>query len=181
MAFCDFGILLSYANTSYIPVIRGGILMLKSHFAMIVTVVLALVMGILMGIAVILVDHLPFNLMNLYKIWAMTVLNVLVVSLFVPYKKWSAALTEKLGLRQDSIACVLVSGIIPSLIFNTVNTLLISGAFIFHSESIPAEAQTGIWLSGAVHDWPIMLVISFFAALIAEKCGVYAAERVLTK
>ena len=153
--------------------------MLKSHFAMIVTVVLALVMGILMGIAVILVDHIPFNFMNLYKIWAMTVLNVLVVSLIVPYKKWSAALTGKLGLKEGTLPCILVSGIIPSLIFNTINTLLISGAFIFHSESIPAEAQAGIWMSGALHDWPIMLVISFIAALIAEKCGVTVAERVI--
>lgn len=153
--------------------------MLKSHFAMIVTVILSLVMGILMGIAVILIDHLPFNFMNLYKIWAMTVLDVLVVSLIIPYKKWSASLTHRLGLKEGTLPCILVSGIIPSLIFNTVNTLLISGAFIFHSAEIPAEAQKQVWLAGALHDWPIMLVISFFAALISEKIGVTVAERII--
>ena len=153
--------------------------MLKSHFSMIVTVVLALIMGIVMSVAAILIDHLPFHICNLYKICGMVVLNVIVISLFVPYQKWSEMLCSRLGLQKETIPYTLVSNLIPTLIFNTANTLFISGANIFFNDMIPKEAQLGAWLGGIVKDWPVMFVISFAAALIAGKIGVSTAQKVL--
>ena len=46
-------------------------------------------------------------------------------------------------------------------------------------ERVEVKAQKQVWLAGALHDWPIMLVISFFAALISEKIGVTVAERII--
>ena len=151
--------------------------MLKSHFGMIVTLILALGMGIIMGLAAMIVDHLPMNVWVFYQNWGVIALNVIVISLFVPYKAWSARLTGKLGLQEGTAACTLVSNIIPSLIFNTVNTLLVPAAGIFTSEAIPAGQKAAVWASGAVRDWPIMFVISFLAALVCEQTGVRIAKK----
>ena len=44
-------------------------MMFKSHFGETVTVVLAVVMGFIMSLASIIVDHLAFNWSNVFMIW----------------------------------------------------------------------------------------------------------------
>ena len=51
--------------------------MLKDHFGETLLLVLALVMGLLMSVAVILLDGIPFNLPNIFKIWAMITLVII--------------------------------------------------------------------------------------------------------
>ena len=151
-------------------------MMFKNHYGETITVVLSIVMGLIMAFAVIMVDHLPLNFSHVFPIWAMVTLVILLVSIVIPYKAWSARITAMLRLREGSIPCRLVDNILPSLILNTFNTTVVSATSIFFNEAIPASEQAGVWVQGIIHDWPITFVISYFAAFAAEAAGKAAAE-----
>ena len=146
-------------------------MMFKSHYGETITVVLAIVMGLIMAFAVIVVDHLKLNFSNVFSIWAMVTLVILLVSIVIPYKAWSARVTALLRLHEGSISYRLVDNILPSLILNTFNTAIVSATSIFFNEAIPASEQAGVWFQGMIHDWPITFVISYFAAFAAEAAG----------
>lgn len=151
--------------------------MFKSHYGETLLVVLSIVMGFLMAVAVIFVDHLAFNFSNLFKIWAMITLVFLLVSIFLPYKAWSAKFCGLLGLKEGTLAWKLADGIVPSLVLNTFNTVIVAAANILYNEVIPASEQVHLWVSGMLHDWPITFVLSYFAAFIAEYCGKLVADK----
>lgn len=152
-------------------------MMFKSHYGETVTVVLSLVMGLIMAVAVIIVDHLPFHFGNLFSIWAMIVLVILIVSILIPYKAWSEKLTGLVCRNRDGIIWKLVENILPSLILNTCNTVIVSAANILFNDAIPAELRMGEWTQGIIHDWPITFVISYLAAFVAEAAGKWVADR----
>ena len=151
--------------------------MFKTHYGETLLVVLSIVMGLLMAIAVIFIDHLAFNFSNLFKIWAMITLVILLVSIFLPYKKWSASFCRLVGCKEGTLAWKLVDGIVPSLILNTFNTVIVAAANILYNEAIPASEQVGLWVHGMLHDWPITLVVSYVAAYISEYCGKLVADK----
>ena len=152
--------------------------MFKSHYGETVTVVLALVMGFIMSLAVIAVDHLPLHFGNVFSIWAMITLVILLVSILIPYKDWSGRLTKKVCGDEGSVAYKLIDNILPSLILNTFNTVIVSAANVLFNEAIPVELRTGEWTQGILHDWLITFVISYVAAFIAEAAGKWVADRV---
>lgn len=152
-------------------------MMFKSHYGETVTVVLSLVMGLIMAVAAIFVDHLPFHFGNLFSIWGMIVLVILIVSIIIPYKAWSEKLTGLVCTKRDGIAWKLVENILPSLILNTCNTVIVSAANILFNEAIPAQLRMGEWTQGIIHDWPITFVISYLAAFVAEAAGKWVADR----
>lgn len=151
--------------------------MLKDHFSETLLLVLALVMGLLMSVAVILLDGISFNPSNIFKIWAMITLVIILVSIFLPYKTWSSAFCRRLGLKEESFGWKLADGIVPSLVLNTFNTLVVSAANIFYNETISTSEQMDHWLHGIIRDWPITLIISYFVAFIAEYCGKIVAKK----
>ena len=151
--------------------------MFKNHFGETVIVVLAILMGLIMSFTAVIVDHLAMNFSNVFKIWAMITLVILLASILIPYKEWSAKITGAVVSDKEGIFYKLVDNILPSLILNTCNTVIVSGANILYNEAIPAEAQMGEWMKGIVHDWPVMFVVSYFAAFIAEAAGIWVAKR----
>ena len=153
-------------------------MMFKSHYGETVTVVLALVMGFIMSLAVIAVDHLPLHFGNVFSIWAMITLVILLVSILIPYKDWSGRLTKKVCGDEGSVAYKLIDNILPSLILNTFNTVIVSAANVLFNEAIPVELRMGEWTQGILHDWLITFVISYVAAFIAEAAGKWVADRV---
>ena len=80
-------------------------------------------------------------------------------------------------MKEGSTAWKLTDGIIPSLVLNTFNTAIVSGANIFYNEAIPVSEQMRHWVQGFVRDWPITFVISYFAAFVAEYCGKLVAKK----
>lgn len=151
--------------------------MFKNHFGETVTVVLAIIMGLIMAFAVIVIDHLAINFSTVFQIWSMITLVILLVSIVIPYKSWSAHFTVLLHLQDGSVAHRMVDNILPSLILNTFNTVIVSATSIFFNEAIPTSEQVGLWLHGIIHDWPITFVISYLAAFIAEAVGKCVAKR----
>ena len=151
-------------------------MMFKSHYGETVTVTLAIVMGFLMSLAVIVVDHLPFHFGNVFSIWAMITLVILLVSILIPYKDWSGRLTGRI-CKKGTIAYTLIDNILPSLILNTFNTVIVSAANILYNEAIPVDLRMGEWTQGILRDWPVTFVISYFAAFIAEAAGKWVASR----
>jgi len=151
-------------------------MMFKNHYGETVTVVLAVVMGFIMAFAVIVTDQLKMNFSNVFQIWSMVTLVILLVSIVVPYKEWSARFTALFHLLEGSIAYRMVDNILPSLILNTFNTVIVSAASVFFNEAVPVSMQVEVWLHGIIHDWPITFVISYLAAFVAEAIGKRVAD-----
>lgn len=143
--------------------------------------VLSLVMGLIMAIAVIITDELGFNFSTVFSNWSMITMVILLACIFLPYKAWSAKFCGLFPIRNGTLAYKLLDGIVPSLILNTLNTVLVSAANILYNETIPASEQVSIWLAGIVHDWPITFVVSYFAAFASEYCGKITAEHYIKK
>lgn len=152
-------------------------MMFKSHLGETVTVVLAIVMGGVMALASIIVEHLDFNFSNVFKIWSMITMVILLASIIFPYQEWSERFTLLFDVEKGSIAYKLIDNVLPSLILNTCNTVIVSAANIFYNEAIPAEIQAEKWIEGVLHNWPVMFVISYFAAFAAVAMGKWAARR----
>lgn len=148
----------------------------KNHFGMIVTIVVAIVMGLCMSIAVAVVDGIDINYSVIFRTWSMVTNTVLLVSLLIPYTAWSREITDTMHLKEGTLAQKLVSGILPSIILNTFNTGLVSAASIFFNETIPAELQMNMWIHGFLHDWPIMFLVSYVVSFFAEYVGVSIAK-----
>lgn len=147
----------------------------KDHFGMVVGTIIALVMGLIMSIASLIVDSLPMNFSMFFKNWGSITLVVLLVSIVIPCSVLGEKFAAALKCKPGSIAGILIANIIPSLIINTFNTLIVSAVNIFYNNAIPAELQFSAWMAAVVHDWPIMFVVSYIAALIAQKIGVAVA------
>lgn len=151
--------------------------MFRSHFGETVTVVLALVMGVIMAVAVSILDHVPFNYSNFFKLFSMITMVVLLVSIVIPYKAISAKFVALLPVKKGTLGYKLLDGIIPTLILNTVITVMVAGANILYNPEIPAQLQITEWLAAIAKDWPITLVISYLASFVAEAIGVAVAKR----
>lgn len=152
-------------------------MMFKNHFGETVTVVLAIVMGFLMSLASVIVNDRGFNASNIFKLWSMITMVILLVSVTIPYKDWSGRIAALFHVREDGIPYKLIENVFPSFLLNTCNTVVVSAANIFYNETIPAEAWMEEWLQGIVHDWPVMFVISYFAAFAAEAAGKRVARK----
>ena len=139
--------------------------------------VLAIAMGLMMSLACIAVDHLPFHFSNVFSIWSMITMVILLVSIVIPYKNWSARFAGLFPVSKGSLPYKLIDNILPSLILNTCNTVIVSAANIFYNPVIPMELQMTEWLHGIIRDWPIMFVVSYFCAFLAETLGVWVAEQ----
>ncbi len=107
----------------------------------------------------------------------MITLVILLVSIFIPYKKWGEKSAAGLRLKEGTLAFKLASAIIPTLILNSFITVIVSAANILYNEAIPQIMQSTVLLEGILHDWPIMLVISYFAAFLSEAAGKSVAGR----
>ncbi len=152
---------------------------LKNHFGMIVTIVVAIIMGLCMSIAVAVIDGIEINYSTIFRNWSMVTNVVLLVSLFIPYTVWSKDITKALNLKEGTLAQKLVAGILPSIILNTFNTGMVSAASIFFNETIPAEMQMDIWIQGFLHDWPIMFLVSYVISFFAEFVGINVAKTIV--
>lgn len=150
---------------------------LKDHFGAIVTNVVALIMGLFMALTAIFLDHLALNWVNLFKIWATIVLVIILVSWLVPYVKWGNALAGLFGLKSNGLGFSLISGLVPALLFNTICSLLVSATNIFYNPVIPQAVRMSIWINGFLRDFLPMLVVSYFAAFIAQAIGVRLAKK----
>ena len=151
--------------------------MFKNHFGETVIIVLAIVMGLIMSVTSAVVNHLALNFSTIFKLWAMITLVILLASILIPYKEWSAKITGVIIHNKKSFFYKLIDNILPSLILNTCNTVIVSGANILYNEAIPADVQLEKWIEGIIHDWPIMFIVSYFAAFIAEAAGIWVAKR----
>lgn len=152
-------------------------MMFKSHFGETVTVVLAIVMGFIMSLASIIANNQGFNFSNIFKIWSMITMVIILVSVIIPYKDWSGKITVLFGVKEGGISYRLIDNLLPSLILNTCNTVIVSAANIFYNEAIPADIWMNEWIQGILRDWPIMFIVSYFAAFAAEAAGKWVAQK----
>lgn len=152
---------------------------LKNHFGAIVTVILSIIMGAAMSLAAVVWDHMAFNFSNVYKVWSMITLTVLMASLVFPYKMWGDRFGRLLSLKEGTVIYKAVTALVPTLILNTCNTLLVVGANVFYNPEIPSELQRHAYAAGVLHDWPFMLVVSYFISFLAEAAGTAYAKKII--
>ena len=156
-------------------------MMFKTHFGETVVVVLSIVMGFIMAVSSLIVEGHAINPSSVFRVWSMITMVILLISIFIPFKDWSDKFMITLGIKENTLIHKLAGNILPTLILNTMITLVVSAGNIFYNSSIPETEQFTVWINNVIHDWPITLVVSYFAAFVAEWCGVKVAERFVGK
>lgn len=149
----------------------------KSHFGTILTTVLSLFMGLVMAIFIIFLNHLLFTWVNLFELTAEINLIVFVASLFIPYNAWGAWFAGLFHLKEGTVAYSLVEGIIPSVVLNTLNTFICTGASIFYNEAIPKAARMTAYLNGCKEAWIPCFIVSYIASFAAVALGKKVAQK----
>ena len=150
--------------------------MFKNQFFETVIIVLAICMGLFMSLFSILVEGKPFNYSTVFTSWSMITMVILLASIFIPYKAWSAKVVGLFPVKEGSLPYKFLDNIIPSAVLNTCVTICVSAANILYNVDIPAAEQMGRWGHAIVHDWPLMFVVSYFFAFLAEYIGVKVAK-----
>lgn len=149
----------------------------KSYFGTILTTVLSLFMGLVMAITVIFINGLQFNWVNLFQLTAEIAAIVFVVSLFIPYNAWGDWFAGLFHLKEGSLSFKLVQGIIPSVVLNSFNTFICTGASIFYNQAIPKAGRLSAYLSGCEKAWLPCFVVSYIASFVAVWLGSLVAKR----
>lgn len=151
----------------------------KNHFGMIVSAVLAVLMGLFMGISILLIEHRPINWVSLLDIWGDITLVVTLVLILMPLNEWGNKFAEKCRCRPGTVVFTLVANIIPTFIINTVLAAVIPALGIFYNEAIPRESRMAEWLGVFFGGWLLTFVISYFLSILAAKIGEAVALRTL--
>lgn len=149
----------------------------KSHFGTILTSVLALFMGLVMALTVILINGLPMNWPTIFELWGEIFFIVFVCSLFIPYNAWGDWLAGLFHLQEGTLGFKLVQGIIPSVVLNTANTLICTGASIFYNPAIPQAARMSAFVAGCEKAWLPCFIVSYIASYVAVWLGETVAKR----
>ena len=156
----------------------------KNHFGMIISSVVALCLSLLMATTAIFVSHLVFSVPLLVRNWGTAFLTITVTGMIFPLTDWSFALGRKLGLKPETLPHVLLENFIATLFFNTTATLVLAAVNIYGNADIEAAVAAGaapsvnvIYMGSVIHDWPIMFVISFVAALFVTKLAINIAKK----
>ncbi len=149
----------------------------KNHFGLIVGIVLAVLMGLFMGIAILIINQAPINWVSLIDMWGDITLVVIFVLLILPINEWGNKFSAKLGCKPGTLVNTLVANLLPTFIINTVLAAVIPALGIFYNEAIPPEARMGEWTGVFFGGWLLTFVISYFLSLLAAKIGEIVAVR----
>lgn len=156
----------------------------KNHFGMIISSVVALCLSLLMASAAIFVSHLVFSVPLLVRNWGTAFLTITITGMIFPLTDWSFAIGRKLGLRPETMPHVLLENFVATMFFNTTATMVLAAVNIYGNADIEMAVAVGaapsvntIYMGSVIHDWPIMFVISFIAALFVTKLAIHIAKK----
>lgn len=156
----------------------------KNHFGMIISSVVALCLSLLMASTAIFVSHLVFSVPLLVRNWGTAFLTITITGMVFPLTDWSFALGRKLGLKPETMPHVMLENFVATLFFNTTATMVLAAVNIYGNADIEAAVAAGaapsvnaIYMGSVMHDWPIMFVISFIAALFVTKLAIRIAKK----
>ena len=151
----------------------------RNHFDMITNAVLALLMGLFMGIAMLIINHTTITWVSLLDIWADITLIVTVVLIFIPLNGWGNSFAAFCKCKKGTAAHILIENAIPTLVINTVLSAIIPAMEIFYNDHIPKEDRVSEWIGLFIGGWPLTFVISFVLSIIAVKIGKTIAQKTL--
>lgn len=143
----------------------------KNHFGLIISIMLAFLMGLFMGIAILIINHTPITWVSLIDMWGDITLVVLIVLMLMPLNEWGNKFSAKLGCKPGTVVNTLVANLLPTFIINTILAAVIPALGIFYNDAIPPEARMGTWKGVFFGGWVLTFVISYFLALLAAKIG----------
>lgn len=150
----------------------------KNHFGMIISSVVAICISLIMAVAAVFVAHLEFSIPSLIKNWGTAFLTISITGMIFPLTDWSFALGKKLGLKPETLPHVLLENAVATLFFNTAATLVLTGINVYSNPAIESAVAAGalpsvnaVFISGVIHDWPIMFVISYIFAFFVTQAG----------
>lgn len=157
----------------------------KNHFGMIIASVVALVISLIMATCAIFVSGQTFIVSSLVKNWGTAFLVITLTGMIIPMTSISFAIGKKLNLKPETLPHVLLENFVATFFNNTFATLVLAAVNVFGNAEIEAAVAAGyipsvsaVYLESVLHDWPIMFVISFIAALPVTKIAVSIAKKV---
>lgn len=151
----------------------------KNHFGMIVNAMLAVLMGLFMGVAILIINHTPITWVSLIDMWGDITLVVTFVLMIMPLNVWGNKFADLCKCKPGTVVYTLVANIVPTLIINTILAAVIPALGIFYNEAIPKEARMGTWMGVFFGGWLLTFVISFFLAILAAKIGEFVAVKTI--
>lgn len=157
----------------------------KNHFGMIISSVVALCLSCLMATCAVFVGGRAFVVTDWVKNWGTAFLTITVTGMLIPLTDLSFALGKKLNLKPETMPHILLENFIATLFFNTAATCVLAAVNVFGNAEIEAAVAAGhipsvgaVYIESCLHDWPIMFVISFIAAIPVTKIAVGIAKKV---
>ena len=150
-------------------------LFFKNHFGMVVSTIMVAVLSLCMASIAMPVFGITVTPVSWYQNVSVSFMTLFIASVILPVKIWGDKMASAMKLKRKTFAFGIVANIIPSLIFNTIATIVLPAVNIFYNEHIPAEAQFGIWFNAVISGWPIMFGISFVLAIIGETIALKVA------
>lgn len=157
----------------------------KNHFGMIISSVVALCLSCIMATCAVFVGGRAFIVTDWVKNWGTAFLTITITGMLIPLTDISFAIGKKLNLKPESTPHVLLENFVATLFFNTTATCVLAAVNVFGNTEIEAavaagylpSVSTAYWES-VFHDWPIMFVISFIAAIPVTKIAIAIAKKV---
>ena len=146
---------------------------------MIVNAMMALLMGLFMGVTTLLIEHTPINWVSLITMWSKITFVVTIVLMLVPVSELGNKFAAMLKCRPGTLVSTLVANLVPTFIINTVLAATVPALGIFYNEAIPADARMGEWKAAFFGTWLLTYVISYFFGLLSAKIGAIVAARTL--
>ncbi len=149
----------------------------KSREGMTISIIDALFLGVCMTTTVTVMGEMSRTFLDFISSWGTSFWLTLGITILLPIPMWGKRTASALKLKTDGPAYWLVENIVPTLIYNTENTLIMSAIHIFGNSAIPQAERLGIWASSLPHDWPICFVVAYAAAVVGGLIGKAVARK----
>lgn len=155
-----------------------------SHFNMVVSTVIAIVLSLLMSTFVFFLDRIPWTVQDALKSWGSSYLIITLTGWIFPLNTWSQKLSDMFHFKRSSVKAALTANTVNSLFFNFFTTVIMTAVNMYGNPSIEAAVSAGaapsvtsMVISSVIHDLPLTFVFSFICAWLITKPALKIARR----
>lgn len=143
--------------------------MMKNHFGMVVSTVVALVLSACMATTAALWNHLDITAELLIRNWGTAFLTIMLTSMLIPTKAIGDRIALALKIKENTPLFGIVGNLFPTLCFNTTASFILTGVNVGFSAPY-------FW-AAFMHDYFVMFVVSYVLAFVAERIAFLVAVK----
>jgi hypothetical protein len=141
----------------------------KNHFGMVVSLVIAVILSLCMATTAMVYEHMDLTVEAIVRNWGTAFLSIMLTTILLPVKVWGDLFAGALKLKPRTLPFGLVSNIIPTIIYNTIASLVLVGTIV--GFSVP------FYWSAVAHAYVVTLVVAYVISLGAEALAIKVAQK----